>query len=140
MKQLESFVGTCSRESYLETFQGSTYHLFIVCDVPFSPLDLADSGNSKWMSSTGSFLLSNTTFYSTLLMVHQSNLVVEFFFVPYYLIYCLRALKIHFNMKSSKSYFLSEGAKDRKVKKMKCTFVCLERLCALKYLGLIISV
>lgn len=56
----------------------------------------------------------------------QSHLLVDFF--PNYLTHCSRALEIHFDMKSSKSCFLSEGAKDRKVKKVKCTFVCLERL------------
>lgn len=82
------------------------------------------------------FDLSSTTFYSTLLMVHKLNLLVDFSFSPNYLICYLRGLQVQFDMKSSKSCFLSEGAKDRKVKKMKCTFVRLERLCALVYLGL----
>lgn len=76
---------------------------------------------------------SNTTFSSTLLIVHKSNLLVDFFFSPTinYLIYYLRALKIHFDMKSSKSCFISEVAKDRKVKKMTCTFVCFGKVCVL---------
>lgn len=121
--------------------QGSTYHLFIVCGAPFSPLFLADDGNSKWMRNTGNFLVCPTP-PSILLCSWFTNHIywLIFFFSPCCLIYCLRALKIHFDMKSSESCFLSEGAKDRRVKKMKCTFVCFERLCALVYLGLFISV
>lgn len=88
------------------------------------------------MRNTGNFLVCPTLPPTLLLMVHRLNLIVELFFLLFHLL--LESSKMYFDMESRKSCFLSEGAEDRKVNKMKCTLSASRQKmkgCVLRYIS-----